>query len=103
MFLKFFVLILELRLQRYSANTKRHPHIKLLETLSLLSQLDFSKKGEVYQSWIRSCDDTGRVNVIQSLFFLEVQTQKTDSGFPKTFSGDISLYLMSIFGTAAPK
>ena len=37
-------------------------------------------------------------------FSLEVQAEKTDSGFPKNFKEDISLYLLNIFAIArSPK
>ena len=39
-----------------------------------------------------SSDVTGRVNIVQFLFFfLEILGGKTDSGFPKTFSGDTGI------------
>ena len=51
-------------------------------------------------------DITGRVNlnILFSIFSLEVQAEKTDFWFLKTFfRGDISLQLLNIFATAAIK
>ena len=56
-----------------------------LETLSVFFQPVFPEKGESLPKLDRSCDVSGRVNTVQSLFFLEVQAEETDSGFPKTF------------------
>ena len=36
-------------------------------------------------------------------FSLEIQAEKSGSGFLKVFTRDISLYLLNIFATAAPK
>ena len=41
--------------------------------------------------------------LVNLLILLEIMPGKTNSGFPKTFQGDIFLYLWHIFATAAPK
>ena len=42
--MKFFVLILGLRLQKYSTNTKKYPPKKVLEALNLFSQFELPGK-----------------------------------------------------------
>ena len=68
-----------------------------------LPQPEFPQKERVLRKLDRSCDVTGRVNIITLSFSLEVQAEKTDSGFVKTFHWVISLYLLNIFVTTAPK
>ena len=49
---------LELRLQRYSTNTRRYSSKNCLKTQSLFSQPAFSEKGRVLPKLDRSCDAT---------------------------------------------
>ena len=75
-----------------------------LEILTLLSQPEFPEKRRVSPKLGRSCDVTGSVKILFSLSFSrEVQAEKIDSGFPKTFYGNISLYLFNVFATVAIK
>ena len=57
---------------------------KFLKILKLLSQPEFPEKGRGLPKLDRSRDATGRINISQS-FSLEVQADRTVSGFPKTF------------------
>ena len=65
--------------------------------------LNFQKKVVFCQNWI------GHVMLLEGQmqfslsFSLKLQAEKTDLGYPKTFYGDISWYLLNIFATAAKK
>ena len=74
----FFVLILELWLQRYSTNTKRYLPKKVL----------FSRQKYSRPNSLENCGFGGK--------------SKTQS-FQKLFSRDVFLHLLNIFATAAPK
>ena len=80
----FFVLILGLRLQRYSTNTKRYPRKKFLETVSFVLPAKTT------------------VGLIHQTTVVLVGRTKLKS-FQKLFSGDIFLNLLNIFATAASK
>ena len=79
LFLIFFVLILGLRLHRYSTNTKRYPPEKVF------GNSEFCSSHQNHSS----LNYFGGKNKTQS--------------FQKLFRGDIFLYLLNIFATAVPK
>ena len=80
----FFVLILGLRLQRYSTNTKRYPSKKVFGNSEFCSSRQNYRK----PNSLENCGFGGK--------------NKTQS-FQKLFSGDIFLYLLNILATAASK
>ena len=76
--------MLRLRLQRYSTNTKRYPLTKVFGNFVFCSShLNHSRPNSL------EIFDLGGENKIQS--------------FQKLLSGDIFLYLLNIFATAASK
>ena len=64
--------------------------------------LNFQKKGGGLPKLDWSRDVTGRVNILQSVYFSRIRAEGTDSRFSKPFRRDISLQLLNIFETAAP-
>ena len=73
-----------------------------METLSLFSQSEFPEKGMVYRNWISQVMLLEeKCNLI--FVFMEVQAERTDSGFPKSLQGGVFLCLLNIFATVAPK
>ena len=58
--------------------------LKFSATMSLFSQPEFPEKEGGLPKLYWSIDVAGSVNIIH-VFFLEVQAERTDSGFPKTF------------------
>ena len=61
------------------------------------------KKWGGLPKWDRSHDLTGRVNIIHSLFFPGILDIGNRFSLSKNFLEDISLCLLNIFATAAPK
>ena len=82
------------------------PPKKYLETLSLFSQPDFQEKMKALPKLDRSCNVTGRVNIVLtfSLFSpLQDQADKIDSEFPKTFHGEYPFVFVEYFCNRIPK
>ena len=82
------------------------PPKKYLETLSWFSQPDFQAKGKALPKLDRSCNVTGRVNIVLTFsrsFSLEDQADKIDSEFPKTFYGEYSFVFVEYFCNCIPK
>ena len=49
--------------------------------------MNIQKKEGFYRNWIGRVMLLEEYNYLSLFFFLEVQTEKSDSGFPKTFHG----------------
>ena len=93
--MQFFVLILIFWAAVTKILNKYKKDIPIRKSLAILGlPALFSRKWGKFTKigLVMSCDVTGKVNIIWSLF-LEAQAEQTDLGFPKALYGNISFYV----------
>ena len=76
---------------------------KFWETLNLFSHPESPGKKRAGIIFTFPLPVTSRDQSNYGKLFLEIQAGRTNSRFPKTALGNISLYLLNIFATAGPK